>query len=66
MAPTPPLIIAVQARNIVECRRLIERGEANVNADRDGLGWTALNWASVRGYLDIAELLVSSGADMAI
>ena len=66
MAPTPPLIIAAKARNIVECRRLIETGEANVNADRDGSGWTALHWASNRGYLDIAELLVSSGADMNI
>ena len=62
MAPTPPLIIAVKARNIAECRRLIETGEANANEkDRDGVGWTALHWLSMRGYIDIAELLVYSG-----
>ena len=62
----PPLIRAVLARNIVECRRLIDAGEANVNEDRDGDRWTALHWASSGGHLDIAELLVSSGADMTI
>ena len=36
MAANPPLIRAVEARNIVECRRLIETGEANVNKDGDG------------------------------
>ncbi len=67
MDPTPPLKIAVKARNIVECRRLIETGEANVNesyrdGDEDEDGWTALHYASYDGYLDIAELLVSLGA----
>ncbi len=31
----PPLISAVLAKDIVECRRLIDTGEANVNGDRD-------------------------------
>ena len=62
----PPLISAVLARNIVECRRLIDTGEANVNEDRDYNGWTALHWASIRGYLEISELLTSSGADVNI
>ena len=62
-ANDPPLISAVWAKNIVECRRLIDTGEANVNGDRDQYGYTALHMASVRGYLEIAELLTSSGAD---
>ncbi len=61
-----PLISAILARNIVECRRLIDTGEANVNGDRDEYGRTALHWASIRGYLEISELLTSSGADVNI
>ena len=62
----PPLIRAVWNNNIVECRRLIDTGEANVNGDRDHDGCTALHWASFRGYLEISELLTSSGADVNI
>jgi ankyrin repeat protein len=62
----PPLISAVLASNIVECRRLIDTGEANVNEDRDQYGWTALHHASDKGYLEISELLTSSGADVNI
>ena len=62
----PPLISAVLAKNIVECRRLIDTGEANVNGDRDQIGCTALHIASYRGYLEISELLTSSGADVNI
>ena len=62
----PPLISAVRDKNIVECRRLIDTGEANVNEDRGQLGWTALHWASIRGYSEISELLTSSGADVNI
>ena len=63
----PPLIIAIRDKNIVECRRLIDTGEANVNGDRDHeYGWTALHWASIKGYLEITELLTSSGADVNI
>ena len=63
---TPPLINAVKAEDIVECRRLIDTGEANVNGDRDQIGCTALHIASYRGYLEISELLTSSGADVNI
>ena len=62
----PPLISAVCAKDIVECRRLIDTGEANVNGDRDQYGRTALHIASDRGYLEISELLTSSGADVNI
>ena len=60
------LISAVWATDIVECRRLIDTGEANVNGDRTQYGRTALLVASVRGYLEISELLTSSGADVNI
>ena len=60
----PPLISAVWDKNIVECRRLIDTGEANVNEDRDHkYGGTALHYASCLSYLEISELLTSSGAD---
>ena len=62
----PPLISAVDAENIVECRRLIDTGEANVNGDRRQYGDTALHYASLEGYLEISELLTSSGADVNI
>ena len=62
----PPLISAVLAKNIVECRRLIDTGEANVNGDRGLYGSTALHIASVEGHLEISELLTSSGADVNI
>jgi ankyrin repeat protein len=47
---------------------LIDTGEADVNddIDPDDRIWTALHWASYRGYLEIAELLASSGADLNI
>ena len=64
----PPLISAVWATDIVECWRLIDTGEqfageANANGDRDQYGSTALHVAFYRGYLEIAKLLTSSGAD---
>ena len=62
----PPLIRAVDAKNIVECRRLIDTGEANVNGDRTHYGSTALHIASYYGHLEISELLTSSGADVNI
>ena len=63
----PPLFSAVLAEDIVECRRLIDTGEANVNEDRDHqYGNTALHWASTRGHLEISELLTSSGAEVNI
>ena len=60
------LIRAVRDNNIVECRRLLNTGEANVNEDRDQYGNTALHIASIYGYLETAERLASSGADVNI
>ena len=63
----PPLIRAVDANNIVECRRLIDTGEANINSDKNQfLRRTALHIASINGHLEISELLTSSGADVNI
>ena len=45
---------------------MIDTGEANVNGDRGQNGRTALHWASSRGYLEISELLTSSGTDVNI
>ena len=61
----PPLLCAVWNKDIVECRRLIDTGEANVNGDRNFWN-TALHYASTLGCLEIAELLTSSGADVNI
>ena len=63
---SPPLIRAVDANNIVECRRLIDTGEANINENSDWIGNTALHVASIENYLDIAELLTSLGAEVNI
>ena len=62
----PPLIRAVNDNNIVECRRLIGTGEANVNEDIDQYGCSVLHIASLNGYLETAELLASLGADVNI
>ena len=61
---TPPLISAVFDENIVECRRLIDTGEANVNGDRSQFGNTALHIASCCGHLEIIQLLLCQGADI--
>ena len=45
---------------------MIDTGEANANEDRSQYGSTALHRASARGYLEISELLTSSGADVNI
>ncbi len=42
-------------------RLLVERG-ANVNAARKSDGCTAIMWASEKGHLEIAQLLVESPA----
>ncbi len=73
---TSPLIEAVVANNIGECRRLLETEEGMKTIDdRDQyedthdnlfsgrpIGLTALMHACENGYLNIAELLLSKGA----
>ena len=80
---TSPLIEAVVANNIRECRRLLETeeglktiddrdqyeeefdeeyGDSRDDIDYRPIGLTALMHACKRGYLNIAELLLSKGA----
>ena len=62
MNSSPPLIKAVETKNIVECRRLIDTGEANINENKDWVGNTAIHIASMEGRVEIAVLLAASGA----
>ncbi len=48
------LISAVWNKNIVECRRLIDTGEAKVNGDRDQDGCSALHRVSLIDYVEIS------------
>ncbi len=57
------LIEAVKAEDIVECRRLIESEGADVHQKGD-YDLSPILWGSLRGYLDIVELLISKGADV--
>ena len=54
MNSSPPLIKAVETKNIVECRRLIDTGEANINENKDWVGNTAIHIASMEGRVEIA------------
>ena len=63
MNSSPPLIKAVETKNIIEYRRLIDTGEANINENMDWVGYTAIHIASMEGHVEIAVLLAASGAD---
>lgn len=54
------LFEACKIGTIEEIERLIKTG-ANVNAAND-YGETALMWASLSGYTEIAKLLIKAGA----
>ncbi len=56
------LLNAARDGNVNKVERLIREG-ANVRAN-DELGWTALHWASYRGYLRVARLLIEEGASV--
>ena len=58
----PPL--AVLVRDIVECRRLIDTGEANVNGDRNQYGDTALHIACLQGKEELVKLYSSYYPEM--
>ena len=60
---TTPLIEAVRANNVGECRRLIESEGADTHK-KDSLSDSPLMYGSRKGYLDIVELLLSKGADI--
>lgn len=44
-------------------RALLRDGAAHIN-DYDDQGWTALHWASFRGCLEAAEVLLENGASV--
>ncbi|XP_003382779.1 PREDICTED: ankyrin repeat domain-containing protein 40-like [Amphimedon queenslandica] len=56
---------AVCIGNMESARKLIKMG-ASVNSQNIVNGWTALHWACKRGHKDLAEYLLSSGADPSI
>ena len=60
---TSPIIDAVIANDIVECRRLIESEGADIH-QKGVHDFSPIIWGSYRGYLDIIELLLSKGADI--
>ena len=73
-----PLLVAANAGNLPEVRRLIDEGaDINMESDVDGVsaeqlreaglhGFTPLMVVALRGHTDIAYLLVAEGADLDI
>ena len=61
-APEAPVADAAMRGDVAEVRSLLEAGE-DVNAAQ-GDGMTALHWAAASGRVELAELLVSAGADL--
>jgi hypothetical protein len=59
---TPPLITAVLAHNVEAARDLLVHG-ADVNA-RDDLYHTSLQYAAMKGSVDMVQLLLDHGADI--
>jgi len=57
-----PLIAAVRAGEVNTVKELLDGG-ADVNEPGEQ-GWTALNWASGKGDLELVTLLVEKGADV--
>lgn len=60
----PPLLAAV-IHNHMECARILLKNGADVN-QTDDKGHSALSIAARYGYFHLAELLVSSGADLSL
>jgi ankyrin repeat protein len=62
----PALHKAVQDRDVDRVRELLNDGaDVNVrNANKGRLQYTPLHWAAHYGHLEIAEILISRGADL--
>ena len=60
--PDAPVADAAMRGDLAAVRSLLAAGE-DVNAAR-GDGMTALHWAAMKGRLDVAEVLIVSGADL--
>jgi ankyrin repeat protein len=57
-----PLMTASRVGSLASVKALLERG-ANVDAKDDRRGQTALMWAAAEGHADVAETLITAGAD---
>ncbi|MGL5722702.1 MAG: ankyrin repeat domain-containing protein [Brevinema sp.] len=55
---------AVKEGNLALVRQMVENGQNIEAKDNSSLGQTALGWAAFIGYLDIAQYLISKGADL--
>ena len=45
-------------------KRLLSIRNINVNMKDDWTGWTPLNWAALKGHVEIARLLLQNGAEV--
>ena len=63
---TPALHKAAREGDADRVRKLLDAGaDVNVrNADKQRLQYTPLHWAAYYGHLEIAEILISRGADL--
>ena len=63
---TPDLHKAAREGDADRVRELLDAGaDVNVrNADKQRLQYTPLHWAAYYGHLEIAEILISRGADL--
>merc|ERR1719387_488136 len=63
VAGLTPLMIAAASGQLEVSRMLVNCGASSSSVDKKQ-GWTALHCASDRGYPDLAQLLVHSGASV--
>jgi ankyrin repeat protein len=56
------LIESAKENNVIELKRLIQRGD-NINA-ADGFGYNALYWAASMGHVECALVLIDAKADV--
>lgn len=60
-----PLVLAASLNDMAACERLLSEG-ADVNAQGESKGFTALHWAATAGNVELCRLLLKAGADMSI
>jgi ankyrin repeat protein len=59
---TLQLIAAVKGGDLAKAKELLQSGD-DIN-QQDEQGWTALNWAAGKGWVDGVTLLLENGADV--